>query len=183
MNGQNGTKPLNAEEVRQLMDYDPKTGHLTWRRRSGVGPGRDAQWNVWNGANAGKRAFTAKAANGYLVGAINSKTYYAHRVAFAIANGRWPEGFIDHINGNREDNRACNLREATVSQNRANSTRGKQNGLRGVRQVASGKWQARICHEHIGTFNCQTAARLAYAKATLAKFGDFALLAREGAHA
>lgn len=178
-----GARALNVDDVRKLMDYDPETGHLTWRRRSGVGPGRDVSWNIWNGANAGKRAFTARGANGYFVGAINRKSYYAHRVAFALANGRWPEGFIDHINGDRTDNRAVNLREATLSQNRANSTKGKKDGLRGVRQTSNGKWAARTCHQHIGTFNCVTAARVAYAKATIDRFGEFALAARESVHA
>ena len=62
---------------------------------------------------------------GYLILKIKGRQYKAHRVAFALHNGRWPAGVIDHINGNRSDNRIENLREVSQAQNVANTKKQK----------------------------------------------------------
>jgi hypothetical protein len=67
--------------------------------------------------------------------------------------GYIPDGFnLDHINGNKTDNRLCNLRLATNSQNQQNRPAPQNNtsGYRGVTwHKSANKWMARICHNGI----------------------------------
>ena len=92
-----------------------------------------------------------------LAGTINTKGYRvvnfakqmfrAHRIIFALANNRWPTLQIDHINGDKLDNRLENLREATAFQNCHNRSIGVRNksGRKGVFwNKAENRWQARI---------------------------------------
>jgi hypothetical protein len=58
-----------------------------------------------------------KDSNGHIQITINKKLYLAHRCAWLWFYGEWPEHDIDHINGDRSDNRLINLRKATRSQN------------------------------------------------------------------
>lgn len=59
------------------------------------------------------------------------KTYKRSRVVFYMTHGRWPTPCVDHINGDSLDDRPCNLREATYTENAQNSAlhRGKKSGL------------------------------------------------------
>ncbi|MDA6380520.1 HNH endonuclease signature motif containing protein [Escherichia coli] len=65
---------------------------------------------------------------------INGKAYPAHRLAWLIVYGTMPDGFIDHINRVRTDNRISNLRLVTHSENMQNRKIQKNNksGYRGV---------------------------------------------------
>jgi hypothetical protein len=65
---------------------------------------------------------------------INNRSYLAHRIAIFIKNGSWPKNQIDHINGNKDDNRIINLRECSASQNQQNSKKRIDNksGVKGV---------------------------------------------------
>ena len=82
--------------------------------------------------STGKPAGTKKSR--YVQIAIDGKQFYAHRLAWLYIYGAFPLLNIDHINGNKRDNRIANLREATVSENGQN--RGKQannkSGYKGV---------------------------------------------------
>lgn len=142
-------KPLpNADTIRQLLDYDPATGALTWRPRTPdmfVARGQRPQLtcaNNWNAIFAGKPIGQA-GQKGYLVLRLNHVAHLAHRIAFVHYHGRWPAEQIDHINGNRADNRIENLREVSNIENshntgiRANNSTGivgvqyhKRNGKR-----------------------------------------------------
>jgi len=83
--------------------------------------------------------------HGYAVSHINNKTILMHRL---IMN--FPKGSIDHINGNKLDNRKQNLRIATVSQNGANrklNTKSKS-GFKGVTwNKRKRKWSVVIIKE------------------------------------
>ena len=111
---------------------------------------------------AGKRAFTA-VSNGYYVGRVDWVKHYAHRIAFAMHNGFWPEQ-VDHVNHDRLDNRAANLRAADPRINSKNQPLGPRNtsGVLGVRQIESGRWSARITANreriYLGTFDTITEA-------------------------
>lgn len=120
------TKELpDIADLRNRVRYDPDTGILTWLERpvSDFQPTsretREIRCKQWNSRCAGKPAFASKNKLGYLVGHFRAKLLAAHRVVFAIQEGRWPK-IIDHINGDRADNRWKNLRETTPTGNLMN---------------------------------------------------------------
>ena len=121
-------KPLPAQTVlRELLDYDPKTGLLTWKFRENM----KGSWNV---KYAGKTAFTYTNPKGYLTGTIDGIRYLAHRIIWVWLYGTEPDS-IDHIDGNRANNAQANLRSVTVLMNQQNQKRRADNssGCVGVR--------------------------------------------------
>ena len=95
-----------------------------------------------------------------------------------------PNGmFVDHINHDTLDNRKCNLRLATKSENMMNRRRAKSNssGLKGVYKKSKNKWYAIITVRgeriNLGTFDTSEEAHEAYCKAALELHGEFARLA------
>lgn len=118
---------------------------------------------------------------GYRQIKIGGKRYYAHRLAWLFLYGKWPIDQVDHINGNRDDNRAKNLREATGSQNQGNSKCRKHSasGLKGVQFDKNRRmWRAYIKIGHkvktLGRFDDPNLAHAAYYKAAQEVFGEFA---------
>jgi len=127
------------EYLRKRLRYDGETGKLFWLDY----PTMSAQWR---GKLADKEAFTA-ISHGYRIGRLGGVNYPAHRVIWAITQGCWPAGEIDHINGIRSDNRIENLRLVTRSENHKNTKRPKHNssGFIGVSwHIGCNKWQAYI---------------------------------------
>lgn len=113
------------------------------------------------------------------------KHIYMHRVIMEKMLGRALNNneFVDHNNGDRLDNRRDNLRTATKQENAANSLKpiksgGKYKGISFDKK--RGKWRARIrCHgidKHIGYFDKEKDAAMAYDKEAIVLFGDFAKL-------
>jgi|TARA_R100000455_G_C6268351_1_gene123822 hypothetical protein len=147
------SKPTpSTETLSSLLDYDPETGVLTWKPRAASGfndGGHSAKHNVskWNGKNAGKPALSSNHSAGYLHGSINGKFYTAHRIIWKLVHGVDVEQ-IDHINGDRSDNRIENLRAVSHAENLRNVARHKRrtNPGTGVRQTTGGKWQAYLSH-------------------------------------
>jgi hypothetical protein len=85
-------------------------------------------------------------AAGYRMIAIQGKDYLAHRLVWFVEHdGKWPEAglVLDHISGDRDDNRIINLREATNGENTAHTTKGKRSstGFRGVHEHRKGRYQ------------------------------------------
>lgn len=147
-------------------------GELFWRVRPVPAGARDYELrsiNRFNTLFAGKRALNSSDGCGYFAGKIMGHSTKAHRVVYALHNGRWPKGYIDHINRVRNDNRPENLREVTHSENcrnRSTSLRNKT-GRTGV-CFSSGKWVAQMtidyqkyCLGWFDTFEEAAAARQA----------------------
>lgn len=87
-----------------------------------------------------------KNTDGYIRVQINGKFYAAHKLIYLMWHGVYPD-CIDHINGNRSDNRIENLREVTRSQNQWNRKTGKNNtsGIKGVVfDTNRNKWTASL---------------------------------------
>ena len=150
---------ISPDVLRQLLRYEPETGKLFWLNRPLDAFGGDARvWRMWNKRFAGAEAFTADHGDGYRNGRIFSGHYRAHRVIWAMHTGEWPSEQIDHINGDRSDNRIANLRSVTVAENNKNrkSCKGSSSKYVGVYANKTGKFQAEICRNgvrvYLGTF-------------------------------
>jgi len=153
---------VTIDELRRLFRYDPHTGKVFWLV----------------GYRRGRVAGTISA-DGYVrisIGNNPAKYAKAHRVAMSLLRGEIiPDGMhIDHINGNRLDNRAVNLRVCTAKENGENSRRSKNNksGFKGVTLLGSKfrkQFRAYICHNrkqiHLGCYDSAEDAHAAYLKA------------------
>lgn len=116
---------ITQEFLRQLLHYDPSSGMLTWKARSPAMFVADARWS----SEAKSRQWNAKYANGP-AGGLDGKGYVririggfrfrAHRLIWRMMKGTWPRSEVDHRDGDRQNNRLDNLREATSAQNSQN---------------------------------------------------------------
>ena len=179
-------KSLPSQEVlRQLLRYEPDTGKLFWKKRSlNFFKGTQARSKEhacahWNARHAGKEALIGTSL-GYRWGRILGTPYLAHRIIWVLSVGSEPN-MIDHINGDRSDNRISNLRSVTSAQNGKNHGMNKNNssGFKGVSWVERDqRWMAYITCDRkrvsLGHHKCPTAAHLAYCRASFALHGEFA---------
>lgn len=115
----------------------------------------------WNSVWAGREALTAIDGKGYRHGSLDYMYVRLHRVLWALTYGSWPEGEIDHIDGNRQNNRIENLRLVSRSENQRNQKRNRNNssGYTGVSWYKPyAKWRATIStgggrSKHLGYFD------------------------------
>lgn len=148
------TCEVSLDEIGRLLHYSPESGALTWRLSRG-------------GVAAGTTAGTLNS-NGYVTVCVATKLFRAHRVAWALANGSWPVGDIDHIDGDRTNNRLLNLRQASRGANMQNQRKARSNSKIGMLGVSRNRarWMSRIkvdgITHHIGTFDTPALAHEAY---------------------
>ncbi len=152
---------MTPASVRALFHYNETTGALTWARsRKGVPKGHGG----------------GTISCGYVRITYAGNRYMAHRLIWLMHHGRWPKGDIDHINGDRADNRICNLREATRSHNCWNSP-ARKGKYKGVHQRGR-KWRAQIVVKRrnidLGSYDTDAAAARAYDAAARKYHGEFA---------
>lgn len=149
----------SPQELEDLFTYDRTTGQLLWAHRPS-----NPQWSAtW----AGKEAGTKRPKDGYIWIRIGKVQVAAHRIAYTLATGEVLEehDIVDHIDGNRTNNRPDNLRKVTHAENSMNRAehRGKKNV--GVYPTPSGKYRARLRNKHLGCFDTEEAAIEARRKA------------------
>ena len=150
---------FSVDRLREILQYDPLTGAFTLR--VDVSHIRKAGQRI-DVEKHGKRSSGYKAVN------LFGKRISAHRAAWAIANGRWPDEDIDHINGDRSDNRMSNLRLASKTMNMRNQRRAHASSktkLMGVHKDGA-RFRAQITVNgrtvHIGMFDTPEEAHAAY---------------------
>lgn len=117
--------------------------------------------------------------HGYVRSSVGRRYFFAHRMAWRLHYGAWPAGQIDHINGNRQDNRIINLRIVGFSENAQNRhARLGSSPFKGVTlHKPTGKWQAQIKKNnrshYLGLFSREVDAAAAYDAASKRLFGSF----------
>lgn len=158
---------ISHEELKRHLSYDPETGVFT-RKISNTA-------SVTVGDEAGTMC------TGYLRIMVCGKRYLAHRLAWFYMTGKPANCLIDHINGDRTDNRFSNLRLANRSQNGMNRNiqRNNKSGYPGV------CWHKKLCkwtvsfkknkkQVHVGCFDDLDEAISASMMARAENFGEFA---------
>ena len=145
------------KEIFDYFAYDPETGIMRWKIDNGS-------------SNPQGKIIGHKNKRGYIEARFKGKGYLSHRVAWAIGYDTLKVPLIlDHINGDRSDNRLCNLRAATGQQNSFNK-KSIRNGLKGASfYKRKNKWQSQIkfngkC-KHLGYFDTEIEAHEAYCRA------------------
>lgn len=140
----------SQERLKELFRYDPETGQLFWATRE--------ESNRVPPRFAGKEALSSFSPSGYKRGSIGRVSVRAHRVIFKLVHDQEPEE-VDHINGDRSDNRIANLRASTRRENMANLARRRNGELEvpvNVIKSKSGMFRSQIHFRgrkcYLGTF-------------------------------
>jgi len=135
------------EKANYLYCYNPLTGIFTHRN--------PANRRIIIGSQAGSKS------NGHIALKIDGKSYQAHRIAWLLTYGKMPNGILDHVNLDGMDNRICNLRECSHSQNNYNHYIQKRNqtGYKGVFKLKeTGRYKAYITVDKkritLGHYDC-----------------------------
>lgn len=151
---------INQSRLHEILSYDEETGHFHWKVEN---------------------KFRSQQTIGDVAGYINQKgyrmvgidgTYYPqHRLVWLYKTGKMPPQWIDHINGDKSDNRFSNLRCVTTAQNRLNLRHADSDNKTGLLGVSyhKGKYRATIkigskC-KHLGYFNNPIEAHACYVEA------------------
>ena len=127
---------IGVEILQSLFSYDPTSGSIKWV---------NGKQGIEAGAEFGCVKRSSKTF--YRIGKVFKVRIAAHRLAWLLHYGSWPNGDIDHENHNGLDNRIENLRDVDVAQNNKNAGIRKDNksGHVGVNWDASNKkWTAQI---------------------------------------
>lgn len=150
---------LTADKLKQLLSYNPETGVFIWLVR----PNKSIL--------AGTVAGCVEKRIGYCTIGIEGKVYKAHRLAWLHVYGDWPDGLIDHINGQKSDNRIANLRVVSASGNSQNvrkPNRRNKSGFMGV-IFFQNKWRATMSYKGktkwLGDYNTPEEAHQVYLEA------------------
>lgn len=146
---------LTHARLCEALSYCQETGRFTWNIKAG------------SRGVAGSLAGHSRK-DGYVTVKIDKQRFFAHRLAWFFVNGSWPNGLIDHIDGNPANNRISNLRDVSHSKNMHNRKKPQVNnthGFLGVKRAANG-WVACLrrpgMKSYIGRFATPEEAQAAY---------------------
>lgn len=146
---------LTAKRLRALFTFDYETGKF-YSARSDL-----------------RRSVGSTTKHGYVTLKVDGSYHMAHRLAWLYDKGKWPDGQIDHINGNRADNRIENLRDVdqtTNMQNQRSAHVDCASRLAGTyfhKRIGKHYAQIRVNKvlKHLGYFETPEEAHAAYLKA------------------
>jgi hypothetical protein len=157
---------LTQSRLKEVLDYNFDTGVFKWKIQS--------NHFIQIGDDAGC------VSKGYITIAIDNCPYMAHRLVWLYIYGKFPDKFIDHINGIKSDNRLINLREANNTQNLQNIGLHKSNtsGYKGVYFHKKKKqWMARCrvngVRIYLGMYPTAEEASKVYDAFAKENFGEF----------
>lgn len=160
---------ITHQRLLTVLSYNKESGDFTWN----IAPASAAK----KGQKAGSRL-----AKDYWQIGVDGRDYPAHRLAWFYVHGVWPSNEIDHINRKKNDNRFCNLREATRSQNHQNRDLYSNNtsGFSGVGwHERDQKWRVKLKVngrvKHVGAFEDKELAALVSIEARV-KYHPFYVL-------
>ena len=150
---------LTKERLKEVVTFDDTTGIFVRKlkaKRAVVG-----------------RTLGYKKSNGYIALSIDGQKYFAHRLAWLYVYGEFPKNDIDHIDGNRTNNKIKNLRDVSRTENLQNikiaKSHNKSTGILGAYLHMSGKFMSRIKVNkkdvYLGLFETAEQANQAYLKA------------------
>lgn len=154
---------MTQKFLKSVLIYNKSTGVFTWK-----------EWKLGRRRNL---VAGSDPSSGYIQIKIGEKLLKAHRLAWLYVTGKFPREQIDHRNRIRSDNRWKNLREASHSQNRVNTTRKPGKLPRGVWKSWGTHFAANIYVDgkriYLGRFASKNAASRAYRKASRKHYGQF----------
>ena len=148
---------MTPERLREVLEYRPDVGSFVWKV--------DKSQRVRAGHPAGYMG------GRYREIVIDGVSYKEHRLAWLYVHKCWPEGEIDHINGDGADNRIVNLRDMSHAENMHNERKARKRSTTGVQGAfPTGK---RLCakitagykRHYLGTFDTAELARAVYLEA------------------
>ena len=149
---------LTIDRLKEVLSYDPETGvftHISPRKKIRVG----------------EVSGHLDSSNGYITLRIDKKKYYGHRAAFLYMTGNWPNNVVDHIDGNRSNNKWENLRDVTRTVNQQNIKKAPASSLSGKLGAFKKKnrWASSIKSSgkvvRLGSFSTPEEAHAAYVSA------------------
>jgi hypothetical protein len=153
-----------AKKIFEHVGYNHTTGQLFWVKSTGR-------------KNPKGKLIIALNDSGYVCFRLFGDYIRGHRAAWLLYYGSWPSGIIDHIDGDKTNNKINNLRDCCQKGNQANRKAKGGGKYKGITKHRN-KWVAQITkdyqHLYIGSYNTQEEAARAYDKMALEKFGEFA---------
>ena len=162
------TEPLNQKILQEALNYNPLTGDFTWKTK------------ISRKVNIGQEA-GCPMPSGYKKITIFGRQCLAHRLAFLYMTGTWPQGQIDHIDGNTSNNVWINLRDCSPRENSCNTSLRKDNtsGIKGVSlHKRTGMWTVHIYingrDTNLGYFKDKTEAQEVITTAREQYHGEYA---------
>lgn len=145
----------------ELLNYDFETGKLWWKPRDQKHFQCERHMNAWNTRYSSTQASTkSKKSDPYKLISIKGINYKEHHIIWAMCYFEWPDGVIDHIDGDKFNNKLSNLRVVNSMENNRNKSMHKNNksGITGVYfKLRNSKWAAYITSNyekiHLGIYS------------------------------
>lgn len=166
--GRRKTQFITQKQIMEYLEYNPDTGVFAAAKTHGT---------LWRQG----KVVGHKNKAGYITITLLGKVRKAHRLAWIYVYGEDIDGYeIDHINGDKSDNRICNLRISSHQQNMFNMKKKSTNksGVKGVHfDKRCNKWRAQTSinkkRVHIVLFNTIESAEKAIREFMVANHKEF----------